>query len=218
MEPSTPRWHGLRDLTTVVRRAVLRRRRLLAVLLTVTAVAAGLRAAAPPEPETVPLVVAATDLPAGAVVEAADVTTVDVPPDAAPADPLDDPVGTTLAGPLGVGEPLTTRRVLGSALASADPRTTAVPVRLGDADQAALLRVGMEIELFATDPQGGATTSLAQAVTVLGVPAAGGSGGAPNGAGATPGRVVVLAVPHEQVAAVTAATVTSYVTFAWSGG
>lgn len=211
MGPTTPLLEGLRDRTTAVRRAVLRRRRLLAVLCTVAAVAFGVRAVAPPAPDTVSVVVADEELAAGAVLRPADLRTVEVPPAAAPAEPAVEPVGATLAGPVGAGEPITARRVVGGDLTVAGSGATAVPVRLGDAAQADLLRVGMRIDLLATDPKTGATETVATGVTVLGTPADGASRAEP-----TPGRVVVLGIAHEAVRRVTGATVSSYVTFAWA--
>ncbi|QYJ02825.1 SAF domain-containing protein [Nocardioides panacisoli] len=211
MDATTPPLTGLRNRAIGVRRLVLRRRRALAVLLTVVAVGAGLSATAPPAPETVAVTVTAGPLPAGTVLAQDDVTTVRMPPAAAPAAPVTDPVGATLAGPMGAGEPLTAQRVLGSDLTAAAPGRTAVPVRIGDAAQADLLRVGMRIDLLATDPQQGTTATVATDVTVLGLPADATAGAG----GATAGRVVVLGMPDAAVAPVTAATVAKYVTFAW---
>lgn len=204
-------WTRLRDLTRGVRRGVLRRRRLLAVLFAVAAVAAGVRTAMPPEPATVDVVVATRALPAGAVLEEDDVTVVAWPPDAAPGAVVADPVGAALAGAVGRGEPITTARLLGRSAADAQPGHTAVPVRLSDAAQAGLLEVGMRIDLLATDPKAGSSRTVAPDTTVLAMPAP------PEGvAGGAVGRVVVLAVPDALVETVTAATVSAYVTFAWS--
>lgn len=212
---SLPLATRLRDRVAAVRRAVLRRRRLLAVVFTAAAVAAGLRAAAPPTPDTVELLVAARDLPAGAVVAADDVRPLDLPRDAVPASALDDPVGATLAAPLGSGEPVTALRVIGPDLAAAAPGTVALPVRLSDAGQAALLEVGDRIDLLATDPQAATTVTVAADVMVLAVPEGVASSSAgPDGA--LSGRLVVMGVRHEKVSEVTTASVTTFVTFSWT--
>ena len=67
-----------------VRRAVLRRRRLLAALLSAVAVWAGLSAVSPSPEGTVPVLVAARDLPAGLTISADDLTTVDFRPGSEP--------------------------------------------------------------------------------------------------------------------------------------
>jgi Flp pilus assembly protein CpaB len=206
----------LRDRIGAVRRAVLRRRRLLAVLCTALAVAAGVRAAAPPAPDTVALLVADRALPAGAVVAAADLRSVELPPDAVPDGALDDPVGTTLAAPLGRGEPVTEARVVGPGLTTAAPDTVPLPVRLSDAGQAGLLTVGDRIDLLATDPQQGTTVLAAGDVPVLALPEPDARAGSGPG-GALTGRLVVLGVPDALVNDVTEVSVTRFVTFAWSG-
>ena len=107
----------LRDRLTrplrAVRRAVLVRRRLLAALLTAVAVAAGLHAAAAPPPPSVRVLTAARDLPAGAVLSAADLAEREFAPDSVPAGLADDAVGRTLASPLRGGEPVTDVRLVG---------------------------------------------------------------------------------------------------------
>lgn len=204
----------VRDRLTTVRRAVRRRRRLLAVLCTVGAVAAGLRATAPPAAPTVEVLVAGRDLPAGAELRADDVTTVAVSPDTAPDGVLTDvadATGAILAAPLRSGEPVTDVRLVGAGLADAAPGTVAVPVRLSDAAQAGLLRVGDEVDLLATDPEARTTTTVASGALVLAVP---------DRETATPdaitGRLVVLGIPDSTVDSVTRAAVTSFVTYVWT--
>src|SRR4051812_208343 len=106
----------LRAAARRVRRAVLRRRRLLAALCALVAVWAGLRAAAAPAPERVPVTVAAHDLGAGTVLRPGDVTTAAFAPGTAPDGRLRDPVGRQLAGPLRRGEPVTDTALLGASL------------------------------------------------------------------------------------------------------
>lgn len=198
---------------TAVRRAVLRRRRVLAVLCTLGAVAAGLRATAPPAPATVDILVAAHDLPAGAVLTADDLGVRQWPPDAAPDGALDDAgrlSGAILAAPLRAGEPVTDVRLVGAGLADAAEGTVAVPVRLSDAAQAGLLTVGDEIDLLATDPETRTTETVAAGAVVLAVPDL--EAGTTD---ALTGRLVVLGISAPGVAEVTGAAVTSFVTYAW---
>jgi Flp pilus assembly protein CpaB len=201
-----------------LRRRVLVRRRPLAALSAGLAVAAGLHAVAAPSPHTVPVVVAARDLAAGAPVRAGDVRTAAFRPGSVPAGLVADPVGRTLASPLRAGEPVTDARLLGPALARASPGGVAVPVRLSDPGTAALLRVGDQVDLVSTDPQDGSTTVLASRVLVLALPAETDSDGVAGAAagGTLTGRVVVLAVPVADVTSVSGASVTHFLTFAWS--
>lgn len=202
------------DCGTALRRAMLRRRRLIAVVCTAGAVAAGLRATAPPQPPTAVVLVAARDLPAGATLRADDVRPQEVAPAAVPAGALTDAVhltGTILASPLRAGEPVTDVRLVGPALAAADPGTVAAPVRLSDAAQAGLLDVGDEIDLLATDPEARTTVAVVTGAVVLAVPEV--RTDAPD---ALTGRLIVLGVPSSAVGEVTGAAVTSFVTYAWS--
>ncbi|MBM9460865.1 pilus assembly protein CpaB [Nocardioides sp. zg-536] len=204
--------HRLADALTAVRRRVLRRRRLIAVALLGVAVAASLRALAPPAPATTALLVAAHDLPAGAVLGEGDLVARGVPPDVVPQGAVAHPHGRVLAAPLRAGEAVTDVRLLGAGLARvAQAGTRAVPVRLSDAAQAALLQVGDRIDLLGTDPTSGSTQVLARASTVLAVPPR-----ETSGDGGLAGRLVVLALRAVDVAAVTAASVRSYVTYAWA--
>lgn len=194
------------------RRAVLRRRRLLASALTAVAVAAGLHAvAAPPEPTT-GVVVAARDLPAGAVLAPGDVTAVDLPPDAVPPDVVDDPLGRVLAGPVRAGELLTDVRLVGPDLVAGRADLVAAPVRLPDAAMADLLQVGDLIDLVAADPQRGTSEVVAAAVPVLALPRSAQA----TGATGLPGSLVVVGLGEGDVGPIAAASVRSFVTFTWS--
>jgi Flp pilus assembly protein CpaB len=204
----------LLDRLTSVRRAVLRRRRLLAVLCAIGAAAAGLRATAPPAAPTVEVLVAASDLPAGAELRAEDLSTVALTQETAPDGVLTEvgeAAGAILAAPLRAGEPVTDVRLVGPGLADAAPGTVAVPVRLSDAAQAGLLRVGDEVDLLATDPQSRTTATIASDALVLAVPEL--EQDAPD---AITGRLIVAGIPDSSVAEVTGAAVTSFVTYAWT--
>lgn len=167
---STDLRQRLRDLRHAVRRAVLGRRRLLCALCVAGAVVAGLRALAPTPPPTVPVTVAAHDLPAGSTVTAADVETVDFPEAAAPAGTSSYAVGRTTTGPLRRGEPITDARLVGANLLEGYPGLVAVPVRIPDDGAVSLLRVGDRIDLLATDQRTGETERVGDDVPVIALP------------------------------------------------
>lgn len=207
---------GPRDRLAVVRRrvrrAILRRRRLLAALLTAVAAVAGLRATTPPAEPTVPVQVAAHDLPAGALLADDDLVTVEFRPGTEPAGLVDDPSGLTLSTSLLRGEPVTRPRVLGPALTDGHPGMVATPVRLPDAAMASLLRVGDRVDVLAADPQGGPTQPVADAALVLALPA-------PVDDAVTdslPGRLVVLGLGADEVPDVAGASVTHYLTVSYT--
>src|SRR5262245_42840444 len=202
----------LRAVARRVRRAVLRRRRLLAALLALVAVWAGLRAtAAPPAPQ-VPVTVAAHDLGARTVLRPSDLATVGFAPDTVPSGHIRDPVGRQLAGPVRRGQPITDTALVGASLVRDRPDLVALPVRLPDTAMAELLSIGDRVDLVAADPQGGPATTVARDVLVLALPPP------PSDAAADglPGRMVVLGVPAPDVTAVSSATVTRFLTVAWS--
>jgi Flp pilus assembly protein CpaB len=202
----------LRAAARRVRRAVLRRRRLFAALCALVAVWAGLRATAAPAPPRVPVTVAAHDLGAGAVLRPSDLATVGFAPGTVPAGHIRDPGGRQLAGPLRRGQPITDAALLGASLVRDRPDLVALPVRLPDTAMAELLSVGDELDLISADPQGGPATTVARDVLVLALPPP------PSDAAADglPGRVVVLGVPDADVTVVSSATVTRFLTVAWS--
>ncbi|WP_309647644.1 SAF domain-containing protein [Nocardioides sp.] len=202
----------VRRVVLAVRRAVLRRRRLLAAALTAVAVAAGLHAVAAPPERTTGVVVAARDLPVGAVLAPGDLTTVDLPPDVVPPDVVDDPLGRVLAGPVRAGEPLTDVRLVGPDLVAGRSDLVAAPVRLPDAAMADLLRVGDVIDLVAADPQRATSHVVASEVPVLALP----GDRDLSGASALPGRLVVVGLGGRDLGPVSVASVRSFVTFTWS--
>ena len=201
-----------RDAARTVRRAVLRRRRLLAAALTAVAAAAGLHAVAAPPGPTTRVVVAAHDLPAGAVLTPRDLAAVDLAPDTVPRDVVDDPVGRILAGPVRAGEPVTDVRLVGPDLVAGLPDLVAAPVRLPDAAMVDLLRVGDRIDLVAADPQRGTSQVVAAGVPVLALPTTAEA----IGASALPGSLVVVGVGEGDVGPLAQASVRSLVTFTWS--
>ena len=160
------------------------------------------------------MLVAERDLPAGAELRDDDLATVALTPETAPDGVLTDvadATGAILAAPLRAGEPVTDVRLVGPGLADTAPGTVAVPVRLSDAAQVGLLRVGDEVDLLATDPESRTTATIASGVLVLAVPDADA-----ETSDAITGRLVVLGIPDSTVADVTGAAVTSFVTYAWT--
>lgn len=190
---------------------MLARRRLLAAALTAVAVAAGLQAAAAPPAPTVPVVVAARDLPAGMVLSEADLRAVGYPPGSVPQGLTGDAVGRTLASPLRAGEPVTDVRLVGPALTDGYPGLVGVPVRLPDAGMAGLLRVGDRVDLVSADPQDGGASVVASGVPVLALPAPS-QAGDPAG---LPGRLVVIGAEPSDVERIADASVRTFLTVAF---
>lgn len=203
----------LRSASRRLRRVVLRRRRLLAALCVLVAVWAGLRSVATPAPALVRVTVAAHDLGGGRVLGPDDLTTVGFAPGSVPAGGVRDPVGRRLAGPLRRGQPITDAALVGAGLLRDRSDLVAVPVRLPDTAMADLLEIGDEIDLVAADPQGGPATTVARGALVLALPPP----PADAAADGLPGRVVVLGLRASDVTAVSAATVTHFLTVVWSG-
>jgi Flp pilus assembly protein CpaB len=185
---------------------------MLAALCALVAVWAGLRATAAPPPARVPVTVAAHDLGAGTVLRAGDLTTLRFAPGTVPAGHIRDPVGRQLAGPLRRGQPITDAALLGASLVGDRPDLVALPVRLPDTAMAELLRVGDEVDVISADPQGGPAVPGAREALVLALPPA----PADAAADGLPGRLVVLGVREAEVTAVSSATVTHFLSVAWS--
>jgi len=195
-----------------LRHRVLRHRRLIAAVLVAAATVAGLRTVAPAPPETVQVLVARRDLPAGARLGADDLTRAAFPADVAPADTATDAVGRVLAAPIGRGEAVTGVRLVGPALAEAQDGQTVLPLRLPDAGMASLLRPGDVVDLYATDPGNGDARLLAVGVIVLATPQ-----DVPDGpAGGAGGALVVVGVSPAVALALTGASLTQFLTVALS--
>ena len=195
-----------------LRTAVLSRRRGLAVLCAAVAAWSGLQVLRPPEPPTTAVTVAARDLPGGTVLTSHDIEIRSVARGQEPDGLVGDIVGRVLAAPVRAGEPLTDVRMVGPSLTRDLPGTVAVPVRLPDADQVALLRVGDRVDLVGADPQGGEARLVAADVTVLAVPPARDES---KGDGLT-GRLVVVAAAPTDVDAIAQAAVTRFLTYSFS--
>lgn len=181
----------------------------LAALSAGVAVWAALGVLRPAPPQTVLVATAARDLPAGHVLDDSDVTVEPLPasviPDASRLAP-DEVPGRALAGPIGLGEPITTSRVQGPGLLTgADAGHVAMTVRIADAGSVGLLRAGDLVDVLSArqsvDPEGGQNPEadlVAQGARVLLVPQQDSSGllGA-GGDRRYDGSLVVLSVTRD---------------------
>ena len=107
-----------------------------------------------PQPDEQPVVVAATDLPAGRSLTAADLVVARLPDDAVPDGVAAAPApltGSVLAAPVRRGEPVTDVRLVGPRLWAQVPAgQVAAPVRLADLAVVGLLRAGDRVDVLAT--------------------------------------------------------------------
>ena len=153
------------------------------MLLAVASAVNGKPASSRSVAHTVPVVVAAADLPAGHLLVRHDLTVARWPAELRVAAARGDPaslIGRRLAGPVGAGEPITGTRLIGTDLAAGLPhRLVAAAITLGDEHAVELVRPGDRVDLLDTerpiDPlAGGPTgssdvTDLATGVSVLAV-------------------------------------------------
>jgi Flp pilus assembly protein CpaB len=143
---------------------------LAALLLAVASGVAVHSAAADPAPGE-PVLVAARDLPAGHVLSASDVTSVDLPADAVPPGVLSpaEAEGRTLGSPAARGEPLTEARLRGRGeLTGAPPGTVAVPVPVTDAATLSAVEAGDSVRVLGGPTNGdGVNPGTAEPAEVL---------------------------------------------------
>ncbi|TQM05972.1 SAF domain-containing protein [Pseudonocardia kunmingensis] len=175
-------------------------------------VAAGLLAllalvlALAPESAGVPVVVAASDVPAGSTLRAGDLAVRQWPAELVPAGALREPAaadGHVLVGAARAGEPLTDTRLAGpAAVFGAPPGAAAVPVRLADEGVGALLVPGSSVDVVTVGARSDEPVVLASAAAVLAVlpPESPSSG-----------RLVLVAMPAEIATRVAAASLTDQV-------
>jgi pilus assembly protein CpaB len=156
-------------------------------------------------PPTVPVVVAAADLPAGAALAAGDLEIAWWPSALVPAGVAaspDEVTGRTLAGGLRSGEPVSDRRLVGPGLtASLGDGSVAAPVRLADLAVAELARPGDRVDVLATAPDAETAEVVVSGALVL-APAS--SDGEPLEPAATEG-LLLLAVDPDTAARLAAA-------------
>jgi pilus assembly protein CpaB len=190
------------------RQPLLVARKVVAALLATAALVLALRPAPAPAgpPAAVPVAVAATDLPPGAVLDAADLTVAYYPPVLRPGGVVEDPtalVGQVLAGGVRAGEPVTDAGLVGAGLtAQLDDRQVAAPVRPADLAVSALARPGDRIDVLATPPGAGRADVVAAGALVLATP---GPGDATEG-------LLLLAVDADTAAQLAAAATTATLT------
>lgn len=197
--------HRLRDRlgTPGWRRTALLRRTAAGVL---AALALALALAPQAAARGVPVLVAATDLASGSTLSA-DVLVVREWPDAlVPAGALTaSPAaeGRVLVGAARAGEPLTDARITGAGVLVGD--TAAVPVRLADADVAALLVAGSRVDVVTLGERADQPVVLASDAEVLTVLPS------PSGPSASRGPLVLVAMPRELARRVAAAALSEQV-------
>jgi Flp pilus assembly protein CpaB len=160
-----------------LRRAVVWRRRLLAAGLLAGSAAFGLQVLAPPPAPGVPVLVAARDVSAGAVLADADLRRVQWPAGMVPSGALAGVAqasGATVSSAVRRGEVLTDARLAGTgSLHGLGAGLVAAPVRLADGATARLLRPGDVVDVLAAGADGATEARLvASAVRVLVVPRA----------------------------------------------
>jgi Flp pilus assembly protein CpaB len=199
-----------------LRRRILVRRRMLGTLCAALAAWLVVQAATAPPPATVQVWTAARDLASGTVLARDHLRRTDFAPGSAPRSAIESPdsvIGRTLATPLGAGEPVTAAHVVGADRLAGYPGSSAVAVRIPDADVVALLTPGQRVALVATDPQGGsAAERIVDDAAVLAVPKA----SREMSSGALTGGLVVFAVPAHQADELAAAGTSRYLSVVWS--
>jgi pilus assembly protein CpaB len=175
-------------------------RRIAALVLVLAAAVLAVRPARRGADPTVPVLVAARDLPPGMTLRASDVTVSRQPPSARPASALTAPsqvTGRVLASATTAGEPLTRARLVGpenSRLAAGDPNAAAVPFRLADPAVADLLTPGVRVDVVTVAPSSTDPVVLATNATVLTIRQADDDA-----------NLVVIALPREEATQVAAA-------------
>lgn len=184
-------------------------RRSVAAVLVVLAGVLALRG--DPASASTEVVVAARDLAPGRVIATGDLRMVTmstrVVPDGA-VTAVDTVAGRTTAGAVRAGETLTDVRLVGpslAVLATGRSEVTSVPVRLSDAEVAALLRPGDEVDVLVLGDNADGVRVLAKGAVVLAVQP-------PGDRRSAGGRLVVLGLPPEDAPDVAAASLEGVVT------
>jgi pilus assembly protein CpaB len=150
-------------------------RRIAAVVLAAGALFLALRPAAPAAsagtPDLVAVAVSSRDLPAGTVLDAADLAVARYPPDAVPAGAATSPeplLRRVLAAGVRAREPVTDARLVGAGLTALLPHgQVAAPVRLADLAVAGLVRTGDRVDVLAVLPDAAAAEVVAGDALVL---------------------------------------------------
>lgn len=159
----------------------------------------------PAPADSLTVLAAARDLPAGASLTAADVAAVQIPPRMMAAGSLRvnaEAMGKQLAAPLRKGQLLTDAQLLGPGLlAGTPPGSAAVPLRMADPSSIQLVSPGQLVNVVLTRTNGydqqAPSEVLATAVPVLWTSGQGGKTGEWLGTGETDGLIVVAADPAQ---------------------
>lgn len=205
-----PRLSASRRFRHDFARALSWHRRKLAVLAAVGAVLAAVGAAAPAGPATVTVVRATERLPGGSTIASDQVAAEAVPESAVPDEALTDldaVVGRTLLGPASKGSVITGPDVVSPS--AARPGFVLAPLRLADAEVAALLHAGDRVDVLAAEPDDGAAARIARAVPVLSVPVP--SDPSAIGAGTEEGGLLLVEVSADTATRLAAAAVTAQI-------
>lgn len=169
----------------------------------------------PDRPATVPVLVAAADLPAGAALGPAELAVREWPAELAPDGTLHEPAaagGRTLIGAVRAGEPITDTRLVGATQASG-PDEAVVPVRLADEAVASILAPGSRIDVLAAGERVDQPVVLATDVVVRAVLGDPGSGStARAGPGPAGDRLVLITMSRSAAGRVASASLSQAVT------
>ncbi|MCG2621737.1 Flp pilus assembly protein CpaB [Arthrobacter sp. I2-34] len=190
------------------RRLVRRNRRLFAALLLCAAAGLTVQAFVPAPAASVPVVVAAADLPAGTVLTDAQLTEQRYPATTGPPGSAASPaglVGRRLASALRAGSPVLDTSLVGPGLLTGrPPGTAAVPVRPADPSTVQLVSPGQLVDIVLSSGNGieqpVSSTVLARSVPVLWKADGGTADPGLLGSTSAEGLVVVAASPAEAAA------------------
>jgi Flp pilus assembly protein CpaB len=192
-------------------------RRKLAVLAALAAVLTGLAAMSSEGPPTLTVVRASSELAGGTLLDSSDLELARVVAREAPegaTGAIEDLVGQRLAAPVAEGQILTPLALVAASADVGKGRVVA-PLRLSDADLAALLRAGDVVDVIAASDQSAEAGSspvgarvVAQAVRVVTVPE-------PMDDTEASGALVLLEVTAETAQALAQAAATASLTVIW---
>lgn len=198
----------------LARRLVRRHYRLIAAALLCAAAGLTVHELTPAPLETVPVVTAAADLPAGTILADSDLVTGSLPASAVPsgsAASVHDLAGKRLATALRAGSPVLDTSIVGPGLlAGSPPGTVAVPVRPADQSTVQLLSPGQRVDIVLSTGNGyeepAASEVLANDVPVLWKAGSTTDGSGLLGRQESEGLVVVAASPTEATALASASS------------
>jgi len=211
--PARPRSIPPRRPLRSLGRAASWHRRKLAVLAALFAVLTGLAAAAPDGPPTLTVVRARSQLAGGIRVAAGDVEVARVAVADVPRGALTDlaeVVGQTLAAPAAEGQ-IITALALASARSAITRGRVLAPLRLADADLAALIRPGDQVDVIAADAQAEQADVVARAVRIVTVPQA----RDPAAGGDPEGTLVLVEVDPDTATVLARAAASATLTVVW---